>query len=714
MPFDVEGGKYREKLENLKLNKANNDITLVADDEQHKAHRAVLQLTIPYFKALFATECKETGENVLNLPVVSSEGLKAIIEYAYSGKIDVKVENVHDVLISADYLQCKNVVEVCKKFVVDSISVNNCLSYYELVALYAEELQEFVKEFILWNFTDISQTAEFLDVSEMRLIEFLGATELHSQDEFKLYTAAQKWLNHNNANDDTFTAVMKCIRFPLIPLEKLKDIEKDERLVKNDELKASLMEAIEYRSEDKQIAVLPIPCKLRGEMALIQVNRERGELTAFPLPGKRLPSDYVYNAEIKQFSENDAAGEKCDAKPPNRIDGATNKKPDDNNNESLTENDAPDLIYSSEEDNDESLYKDEIPDPDSSTEGEEDEEEEEDALDGKLISILPDGYNNNGYHTVKRVMSLNNFLYVAALKAKDRETDNDCDVLRYEVATNTWMKLFNIWYLPDETVTVATDKYLVFIAHHPRQEMEVYDDVPSSYRYSIADDKFNVAKHYPIPYCEISEHQGCALGGLVYLCGGKITRNCKESSVSKAFSYDPNKNEYKTLSRMNQAREEHLVATDGKLIFAIGGQDASADYTNLNPFKVFNPLDSDSETESSSVSAKPECYNPETNQWTFLDWKLSSFQHKYLSVLFVSPDFITFEDDESYENAFFDNHQSPKYTRMCRISLKTGQYDDGALKKLPPLLPMKIVHAPPRSGSALDYPGHCRYVIMQI
>ena len=664
MPFDLEGEKYREKLGTLDLDESNKDITLVAEEEEHKAHKAVLQLIIPYFKAMFATECKESSEDVLTLPVVSSDGLKAIIEYAYSGKIHVNVESVQDILISADYLQCKNVVEICKKFIVDSINDKTCLSYYNLVTIYAEELQEFVKEFILWNFTDISQTEEFLDINQKHLIEILGATELHSQDEYKLYTAAQKWLDHNEAKYDVFMTVMTCIRFPLVPLEKLKEIEKDERLMKSDVLKASVMEAIEYRSQDKRIAVLPLPCKLRGETALIQVNSERRELTAFPLPGKKLPSDYVYKPQIKQFSNHDAEESKSGE--------ATNQKSDDSNNDKMNESENSDVS----------------------------ESDEDDAQDGKLIASLP-----TGYQAVKKVMHLNNFLYVAALKARERESDNDCDILRYEVATNTWMNLFNIWYLPDETVAVATDKYLVFIANHPRQELDEYDDVPSSFRYSIVDDKFTVAKHYPIPYCEISEYQGCALNDLVYFCGGQISRNGKVSTSTKAFAYDPTKNEYKGLARMNQGHQEHVVATDGKFIFALGGTDTSADYSNCNPFKFgYNPFESDSD-EYSSESAKPECYNPQTNQWTVLDWNLSSFRSSNISVIFVDPDFIGFEEDDSA-------YDSTKYTRLCRVSPKTGEYKIDDLKKLPPLLPLKIDEAPPRTG--FDYPGPCRYVAMQM
>lgn len=95
------------------------DLILIVgtDMKELPVHQMVLFCASPFFeKLIMYDEKKYTTDNlqVVTFPDISFPIMKEIVNYCYTGKINVSEANVEELLIAADYLAIENIVDACK------------------------------------------------------------------------------------------------------------------------------------------------------------------------------------------------------------------------------------------------------------------------------------------------------------------------------------------------------------------------------------------------------------------------------------------------------------------------------------------------------------------------------------------------------------------------------------------------------------------------
>jgi kelch-like protein 2/3 len=103
------------------------DVTLVAEGRQFPVHKVVLVSSSPYFRAMFNGTMSESSQELVNLPAVQSSALRQLIEYIYSGEVEVTEENVQSLLPAANLLQLSWVRDSCCRFLQSHLHPSNCL-----------------------------------------------------------------------------------------------------------------------------------------------------------------------------------------------------------------------------------------------------------------------------------------------------------------------------------------------------------------------------------------------------------------------------------------------------------------------------------------------------------------------------------------------------------------------------------------------------------
>lgn len=118
-------------LEDLWRNEIFVDTTLEFGNEEVKVHRAVLAAASDYFKSMFAGALKESwSHEKIRINEVDVKSFKTLIEYSYTGNVDVNQKNVLILLKTADLLQFDSVRHLCSEFLVAELSPSNCLVRY--------------------------------------------------------------------------------------------------------------------------------------------------------------------------------------------------------------------------------------------------------------------------------------------------------------------------------------------------------------------------------------------------------------------------------------------------------------------------------------------------------------------------------------------------------------------------------------------------------
>lgn len=77
---------------------------------------------------------REAAEPEIMLNGVSGDVLQALVNYCYTGAIDIREDNVETLLSNACLMQLNEVVEACSRFLAHQLHPSNCLG----IAVFAE------------------------------------------------------------------------------------------------------------------------------------------------------------------------------------------------------------------------------------------------------------------------------------------------------------------------------------------------------------------------------------------------------------------------------------------------------------------------------------------------------------------------------------------------------------------------------------------------
>ncbi|XP_072928113.1 ankyrin repeat and BTB/POZ domain-containing protein 1 isoform X4 [Hemitrygon akajei] len=110
---------YDDFLQRLLEQGLYSDISFLVHGEMFRAHCCVLNARSTYFAEMFQTKWKGKKAIALKHPLINPMAFRAILQYLYTGRLDIEVENVEDFKILAK--QCKleelisEVERKCKK-----------------------------------------------------------------------------------------------------------------------------------------------------------------------------------------------------------------------------------------------------------------------------------------------------------------------------------------------------------------------------------------------------------------------------------------------------------------------------------------------------------------------------------------------------------------------------------------------------------------------
>ncbi|NXD11446.1 ZBT8B protein, partial [Nothocercus nigrocapillus] len=100
------------------------DCSIIVEGRIFKAHKNILFANSGYFRALLIHYIQDSGRHsTASLDIVTSEAFSVILDFLYSGKLDLCGENVIEVMSAASYLQMTDVVNFCKAYIRSSLDI---------------------------------------------------------------------------------------------------------------------------------------------------------------------------------------------------------------------------------------------------------------------------------------------------------------------------------------------------------------------------------------------------------------------------------------------------------------------------------------------------------------------------------------------------------------------------------------------------------------
>ena len=128
------------------------------DQARLKAHRIVLCAASPFFYNALNSDMKEKQDGVIRLEETSKAVMEEVLEYLYTGHVDVNEHNAYNLIAAGDYFLIPSLKELSGNFILQTLSDSNCIfAYYSAIKYRCEKLQRGVRDFIHTNFETVSR-----------------------------------------------------------------------------------------------------------------------------------------------------------------------------------------------------------------------------------------------------------------------------------------------------------------------------------------------------------------------------------------------------------------------------------------------------------------------------------------------------------------------------------------------------------------------------
>ncbi|XP_044173878.1 kelch-like protein 17 [Acropora millepora] len=216
------------------------DISLkIGPERTLRAHRAVLASFSPYFEALLGDNWKEGNKEEIEILGFDEGAVSDLIEFAYTGKINIDKDNALTLLEAANYLGIEPVKKSCGNFLEQVVDAKSCLGILRLADMFAmDELSSFAKKYALRHFTDVCKEDEFLCLPVNLLSDLLSEERLCvvvedlipcvEEREKTVLESVLQYVEHDVENRKTHLAhLLGLVRLPTLSVEYLAEVSRN-------------------------------------------------------------------------------------------------------------------------------------------------------------------------------------------------------------------------------------------------------------------------------------------------------------------------------------------------------------------------------------------------------------------------------------------------------------------------------------------------------
>ncbi|XP_065585037.1 kelch-like protein 5 isoform X2 [Artemia franciscana] len=212
------------------------DIVLVAENKRISAHRVILSAASDYFDAMFTSDVREANQTEVEIRQVDPDALQSLVQYCYTGLVEIQEDNVEGLLAAACLLQLSPVVDECCIFLIKQLHPSNCLG----IKIFADaqsctELFNVAENFTADHFMEVIKNQEFLALPCSEVIKLLSSDNLNVFNEEAVFQAMVAWIKHDlDGRKQHLCTLLSLIKLPQLTPHFIADHIETEPLFRDD------------------------------------------------------------------------------------------------------------------------------------------------------------------------------------------------------------------------------------------------------------------------------------------------------------------------------------------------------------------------------------------------------------------------------------------------------------------------------------------------
>ncbi|XP_045919420.1 transcription regulator protein BACH2-like isoform X1 [Micropterus dolomieu] len=293
------------------------DVTVLVEGREVRAHRAILAASSRYFLQALLGHNRSPGEvePIINLPnKVTAKGFAPLLQFAYTAKLVLSQENIHEVILCADFLGVHNLEDSCFRFLQaqlqnDSQNASNGKEYDDDITaedtVFSEEISS-------------DDSAETRQQSTVSLNADLSQCPRYRKHQYQIFDNKHNGENHHGSDDvilanhtvspmssqlaDSSTAPQTLLIPSRIKQEPLIFEEEDERSGCNPELCTEEVLEMELELEGVPVATEHSPSQ-GSPSSCLRSYLQRGGLDLSSVPSTTIQQLLTNRLSLNHYRE---------------------------------------------------------------------------------------------------------------------------------------------------------------------------------------------------------------------------------------------------------------------------------------------------------------------------------------------------------------------------------------------------------------------------
>nr|XP_018671835.1 kelch-like protein 12 isoform X1 [Ciona intestinalis] len=210
-----------------------NDIIIRIGEKNIPANKMVLSCYSKYFDTMFNTEMEEKYKDVVELQAVDAESVEKLVDFMYTGKININTNNVCDLLAVSDFLQMLSVKKLCIEYLLTTITQQNCLTIQALADRFTiPKLTEKFNNYVVEKYQQVISDDHFKKLSKDDVIKLLQLTHDKVSSDL-VYTAVMNWVKFDLASNESYLSeLFKFVDISKVSPKMLEDVISVEPLIR--------------------------------------------------------------------------------------------------------------------------------------------------------------------------------------------------------------------------------------------------------------------------------------------------------------------------------------------------------------------------------------------------------------------------------------------------------------------------------------------------
>ncbi|XP_078492598.1 kelch-like protein 12 isoform X2 [Ciona intestinalis] len=282
-----------------------NDIIIRVGEKNIPANKMVLSCYSKYFNTMFKSEMKEKYKDAVEVHGVDAESVEKLVDFMYTGKININTNNVCDLLAVSDFLQILSVRKLCIEYLLTTITQQNCFTIQGLANCFTiPQLTEKFNNFIVENYQQVVSGDHFKKLLKDDVIKLIQLTHNKVSSDL-VYTAVMNWVKFDLASNESYLSeLFKFVDLGEMSPKMLEDVVSVEPLVRKlDDLGWAFHDAVVQRAKGTEKSLI----SLGGNKSLTKVTKfdlETKQWSQLPdLPvGRQLAAAVVIDDVLYQLA----------------------------------------------------------------------------------------------------------------------------------------------------------------------------------------------------------------------------------------------------------------------------------------------------------------------------------------------------------------------------------------------------------------------------